>query len=242
MSDLATVDQARARADRIRASAVAVADWLSDIRGAYASRDWEPLGYATWHDYLDGEFGAHRIALPMEERREVVAVMSRAGMSTRAIAPALGVSVGTVHADRVSTVQNRTDESTDAAPTTDQPRTVHSLDGRSRPAVQPRPRQEPVTDSAPAVRNPAVPAAVPSNADLDDQLEQRMAETAARFRTLFTAAAAKSDDVMQFDGARIVDVVDPEFLQIFIGSWRRWCDDIEHRMKPGLRIVDGTRG
>ncbi|GAA4849436.1 hypothetical protein GCM10023403_10180 [Pseudonocardia benzenivorans] len=126
-----TLDQARARADRIRASAVAVADWLADIRGAYAARDWEALGYPTWQEYLDGEFGEHRISLPVEERREVVGVMARAGMSVRAIAPALGVSVGTVQADRASTVQNRTVAEPEA------PRRVQSLDGRSRPAYQP---------------------------------------------------------------------------------------------------------
>lgn len=236
MSALATVDQARARADRIRASAVAVADWLSDIRGAYASRDWESLGYATWHDYLEGEFGEHRVSLPVEERREVVAVMSRAGMSTRAIAPALGVSQRTVADDVRSTEQDCSDDER-----ADEPRRIHSLDGRSRPAVQPpRPRPEPVTDSAPAVRNPAV-RDEPSDAELYGQLDDRMADSAARFRTLFAEAMAKADDVWQFKRDRVIEVVDHDDLRVFTSSWRHWCDEIDRHASPGLRIVGGNR-
>lgn len=243
MTDLVTVDEARARADRIRAGFLAVADWLADVRGAYAARDWVALGYDSWHEYLAGEYDNQRVALPVEERREAVAVMTRAGMSTRAIAPVLGISDETVRRDRQAapTATNVAVENDQPAPA---PR-VQSLDGRSRPAAQPR--RWPV-DPAPFVENRVEPQIVapatdnqPDDAELFRQLDERMDETAARFRALFSAAMAKADDVMQFDRDRIAEVVDRDALAVYVGMWRRWCEDMDQRTKPGLRAVGSTR-
>ena len=38
--------------------------------------------------------------LPREERQQLVAMLAGEGMSTRAIAPIVGVSIGTVHSDQ----------------------------------------------------------------------------------------------------------------------------------------------
>lgn len=84
-------------------------------------------------------------------------------------------------------------------------------------------------------------AAVPSNTDLDAQLDSAMTDTAERFRSQFATAMAKADDVMEFDMDRIAEVIDRDKLARYLRSWRRWCDEIDNRMKPGLRVVGGSR-
>lgn len=128
MTDIAlpAAEQARARADRIRSGMRVLAEWQQDVIAAYAARDWDALGYETWDAYIDGEYGEHRVRLPREQRREIVAGMSAAGMSTRAIGAAVGVDHKTVVNDRAATGEN--------SPV---PETVMSLDGRERPASRP---------------------------------------------------------------------------------------------------------
>lgn len=84
-------------------------------------------------------------------------------------------------------------------------------------------------------------AAVPSDTDLDAQLDSSMADTAERFRSQFATAMAKADDVMEFDMDRIAEVIDRDKLARYLRSWRRWCDEIDSRTKPGLRVVGGSR-
>lgn len=99
---LAAVEQcseatARALTDQLRQSLTISWDLLVE---AYQRRAWAALGYATWDAYTDAELGATRLRIPREERREVVASMTEAGMSTRAISAALGVTKSQVARDR----------------------------------------------------------------------------------------------------------------------------------------------
>ena len=125
-----SAEEARARADRIRSGMRVLAEWRQDVIAAYAARDWDTLGYDTWDAYIDGEYGEHRVRLPREQRREIVAGMSAAGMSTRAIGSAVGTSYDTVQRDLKT-------ESSDRNLSDDEPRTVLSLDGRERPGSRP---------------------------------------------------------------------------------------------------------
>ncbi|MGH3599122.1 MAG: hypothetical protein ACRDQH_02400 [Pseudonocardiaceae bacterium] len=101
---MTTVDQvvqapaliaARRRAEQIRTH-------VEDVKGliveAYQARDWETLGYANWADYCTDEFGG-TIAIPREERGDVVFTLRHAGLSTRAIGAAIGVAHDTVRRD-----------------------------------------------------------------------------------------------------------------------------------------------
>ncbi|MEU5772646.1 hypothetical protein ABZ819_04990 [Streptomyces venezuelae] len=128
-----TAEEARTRADRIRTGMRVLAEWQTDVITAYAARDWEALGYETWDAYLDGEYGEHRVRLPRDQRREIVAGMSAAGMSSRAIGAAVGTSYATVQRDI---------EATDTNVSVGESRMVLSLDGRERPAVQAQPEPE----------------------------------------------------------------------------------------------------
>lgn len=105
MTELATAtrEQARALTDRIKVAVEGT--WLL-IQEAYTSRAWAALGYDTWDDYCNAEFGATRLRLPREERQEVVASLRESGLSIRAIASATGINKETVSRDlQVSGIQ-----------------------------------------------------------------------------------------------------------------------------------------
>jgi len=76
------------------------------------------LGYPSWPAYLvatlnDGVAGGIAAAsghLTLEERRELVAYLAGEGMSTRAIAPIVGVGKGTVHRDLAGAPYGAPDE------------------------------------------------------------------------------------------------------------------------------------
>lgn len=84
-------------------------------------------------------------------------------------------------------------------------------------------------------------SAEPSNRELDQQLEQAREDTASRFRANFSAAMAGAVRVMDFDAERAIEVMGHNEIRRYIREWRRWCDELESQMKPGLRIVGGGR-
>jgi len=98
---------ARRRQERIRLMASTVREGIDKIGAlvdeAKASNDHEALGYASWTAYLADTLGAEPLRLDRNKRREVVALLSGEGMSTRAIAPIVGAGLATVHRDRVAT-------------------------------------------------------------------------------------------------------------------------------------------
>lgn len=125
--------EARALTDEIRQTLTVGHDLL--IR-AYEGRAWTALGYESWDVYCAGEFSeARMVRLDREQRREIVAEMREAGMSTRAIATGLGVSKNTVTEDiaQVSHIG-----------TPVEPRPITGTDGKT---YQPTPR--PVTPIRP---------------------------------------------------------------------------------------------
>lgn len=91
-----------------------ITDWIKVVVGgawelitaAYVERAWAALGYPTWDAYCTAEFGASRLALPREDRREVVASLRESGLSTRAIGAVIGVDDKTVRNDLRSTADN----------------------------------------------------------------------------------------------------------------------------------------
>lgn len=91
---LFTADEARELTDRIRHHFETVAPLIAE---AYQGRIWLALGYATWSEYVVGEFGVLRLG--RTERVEAVRDLREAGMSTRAIGAALGVDHTTVMDD-----------------------------------------------------------------------------------------------------------------------------------------------
>ena len=97
---------AERRAERISLRLDAIADnytaVMPMIRESIAKRDDIALGYRSVSEYVADRFGGALSRLGVDVRREVVRELTTAGMSTRAIAPVVGVSKDTVHRDALS--------------------------------------------------------------------------------------------------------------------------------------------
>lgn len=94
-----TPAQAREWAQRMRTS---VGDLVALYLDGWTRRADLALGYSSWEAMCRAEFREHGdalLVLPRGKRKEAVGQMSKAGMSTRAIGAALGVSKSQVAAD-----------------------------------------------------------------------------------------------------------------------------------------------
>lgn len=98
--------EARARVRKIRDGFADVAGWVLTVTTAFALRDWEWLGYASWDAYTDAEYGDLREQLPPALRPQIVAAMRAENMDQRAIAAAVGVSQKTVSRDLIGSSHN----------------------------------------------------------------------------------------------------------------------------------------
>lgn len=125
------LDEAKRRVDRVKSGVERIWD---DLVVLYRERAWSVLGYQSWDALCDAEFGGTRIALPRQQRQEVVCDLRGAGMSTRAIAAAVGLSKNTVTADLAQLSQ---------IGTVDVPESITGLDGRTRTATPTRPTASP---------------------------------------------------------------------------------------------------
>lgn len=86
-------NDARQLTDRIRQTLEFTWDLIVH---AYQGQAWTALGYASWNDYVVKEFGNQHLAIPREDRQEVVSSLRESGLSIRAIAAATNLSYGTV--------------------------------------------------------------------------------------------------------------------------------------------------
>lgn len=119
-----TTDEAEAVTGRIRRW---VNDFpIEDVVLAFRGRVWVALSYASWSEWCECELGG--LKLPAPKRREVVAELSGAGMSNRAIGDAIGVDERTVRRD-----------ATAANAAVDSDRKTLGQDGRERGQPLPKP-------------------------------------------------------------------------------------------------------
>lgn len=118
------------------------------IREALAGNAAAVLGYPSDGAYISDRFAGVLAGLGIDARRGITRELADAGLSTRAIAPVLGVSVGTVHADRqvFSTEHLPEPDPGDQVEPTPAPAPVVGIDGKAyrRPASEPR--RKPITD------------------------------------------------------------------------------------------------
>jgi hypothetical protein len=152
-----------ARLDGIADNYVAV---MPLIREALNRNVYDVLGYPSHGAYVKDRFGDALGKLGIELRREIVRELSSAGLSTRAIAPVVGVSDYTVRQDIAAgarslapdptsyvpavIVNESTGEVIDDAPVTSTDthttKVVHGLDGKSYPVAPLKPK--PADDDA----------------------------------------------------------------------------------------------
>ncbi len=141
--------------------------WLDDMRHSldvvrervivgWRRRVWISLGYATWQAMCDAEFTGAMIRLPRADRPAFVRELRGAGMSSRAIAAALGVSQDTAARDARTGERNR-------SPDTPPPR-VTGTDGKQyagrAKAKASKPEPPPTPPVAPS---PPPPSSAPVN-------------------------------------------------------------------------------
>ena len=81
-------ERIRTRLDRV---STAWADLATSITEAYQRRADLALGYGSWSEYAEAELKPSE-GLAADVRRQLVGMLSAQGMSTRAIAPTVGVS------------------------------------------------------------------------------------------------------------------------------------------------------
>lgn len=106
---------------------------------AYRRRAWLAMGYSSWDAYCQGEFGNLALQPPREERQAVVLALREAGMSSRAIVSATGLSKGTVARELKEGAEELPDSvkvsgAPNGAPKT---RRVVGIDGKSYEASSP---------------------------------------------------------------------------------------------------------
>lgn len=134
-----TEQEARRLTERIRIAAVNYSEakdkLMTLVQQAKDDAAHLALGYASWTAYLADVMGDEPLRLARGERQEMVQMLSAEGMSTRAIAPIVGVSQPQVVADIRSGDQKLI--TMPAAP-------VHGLDGKTY--ARPEPKPEPVRD------------------------------------------------------------------------------------------------
>ena len=221
-SDAAT---ARARIDRIAAH---VAASRQDIIDAHRERDWLALGYATWDELCEAEFRGAMIGLPRGERREAVAEMTDAGMSTRAIGAALGVSHPTVLADQKSGGQ-------DLPPTP-----VTGLDGKT---YQPRTTVEVDAETGEVLTQDEWRVEHP---EVDPFLQSDAGYRAAVMRKELTAHIKHMRPPVAFPPEEAAELIGTdEFKVNMLRDARRALDDWHDRFESAistsrrLRVVEG---
>ena len=105
MTDLAvqmTEVEARTATESIRSALDRVSTAWATLAGlitdAYQRRADLALGYGSWAEYAEAELKPAE-GLAVEVRRQLVGMLSQAGMSTRAIAPTVGVSQRQISTD-----------------------------------------------------------------------------------------------------------------------------------------------
>ncbi|MDF2991860.1 MAG: hypothetical protein K0S37_2374 [Microbacterium sp.] len=113
--------EAQRLTQRIQLTASSVRDGLFKLRNlvdeARDSNVWQVMGFASWTAYLADTLGAEPMRLGRDERQELVGYLAGEGLSTRAIAPIVGVAHKTVARD-LAPVSNDTPDS-DASPASD---------------------------------------------------------------------------------------------------------------------------
>lgn len=130
------LEEVHVRLDRVKSGVERIWD---DMVALYQGRAWIALGYPSWDALCDTELGGARIALPRQQRQEIVCDLRQSGMSNRAIASAVGVAYGTIRNDLAATEQNCS---------VDPPSLITGVDGRTRTATPTRPA-EPAQPSEP---------------------------------------------------------------------------------------------
>lgn len=136
-----TAEQARELTDRMKSGLTHI--W-EIIVVAHRGRAWLALGYASWDQFIQREFGSMNLQPPREEREQTITSLRDAGMSVRAIATATQLGRGTVSRaisspDAGVPVGTPDVDSSERLKPVDQARaSIQGIDGKQYAAVRPK--------------------------------------------------------------------------------------------------------
>jgi hypothetical protein len=209
-------------------------DLWQDLCRLYTGRAWDALGYGSWDDYCSAELRGG-ITLPREDRPTVVRSLRDAGLSTRAIASAVGVSDFTVRED-LSTARNHAVEPsspTGGNPPVDPPAEILGVNGKR---YQPPPERPPLTVK-----------------DWVEQEEPGFFEAMAWRKAFRNSTSRWLSFFAEWDPVKVVekfahddDVEYLDHIQSLEDSAKRWFAELRaarsgHPAGSGLRVVGGRR-
>jgi len=98
--DIAAADRRRQRIKLLLETMIQNRGKVLDlITEASENHDHIALGFKSWSDYVRTEYAGLLARLTVEDRRETVLILSRTGLSTRAIAPIVGTNQSTIARD-----------------------------------------------------------------------------------------------------------------------------------------------
>lgn len=152
LTPVLTYAEAEALTEEIRTAAADTADRMEDLVALVSrARDGhadQVLGHPSWTAYLAKVAGT--VHAGQANRKAIARYLNDQGLSIRAIAPIIGVSVGTAHGV-LAGVQNRTPD--EDGPPADPPPPTIGLDGktypkRKREQEQVKVRRRPLRDTA----------------------------------------------------------------------------------------------
>lgn len=145
--------EAQRLTQQIKLTASGVRNGLFKLRNlideAKASNVWNILGYPSWTAYLVDALGDEPLRVSRDERHEIVGFLAGEGLSTRAIAPIVGVDNATVHRDLGRVADATPDTAVTGEVTPAVTREVTGLDGKTYPQPETRkPTRRPLVDAA----------------------------------------------------------------------------------------------
>ncbi|WP_157181410.1 hypothetical protein [Actinopolymorpha alba] len=239
------LDEASARrlTERIRVLLEAVQEQVDElVRLVEEARDCSAhlaLGYRSWTEYAEREFGQMPLRLPKQDRQELVVRLGDMGMSSRAIAPIAGVDSATVRRDlsggatappdsRAGGGRPADDDPAPVSPvsgeTGEKPRAVTGRDGKEYVV---HPKQEPEADEE-----------VVDSAPVDEPEPRRQPEQRPRgSRTNVVAVMAKVIN-KSADAAAAAGQIRREHLKSRSEEATRWARDLNDAIQSLQRLAD----
>lgn len=231
--------------ERIRLIAENVAEQMDKLAGlideARTGSAWLAMGYRSWTAYVAGEFAGVLPRLDREPRQEFVRELSARGMSTRAIAPVVGVGDSTVQRD-LATRPAPSGAPQTAEPERAEPASVEPQgEGRDEsvaPTFAPRPAVTGIdgkTYTSPAPRPKATAR------ELEDFIDSDASVQDSRYMKAVLTIAAAAQALGQYDPARVARVADEhdamalDNLAATVAEFHRTFT----AKRNGLRVIKG---
>lgn len=237
--------EAKRLTDRIRLLAETVAEQVEKmadlIDQAIVGSAWLALGYQSWTAYVAEEFGGILPRLDREPRREFIRELNSRGMSTRAIAPVVGVDNATVSRD-LARVASATPETPQGGEETSATDSIGASEARKPDAkVEDTPRPAVTGLDGKRYAPPVAVRPKATEADLSEVLDGTPSVQDARYMAALMKQLREVAAVHQFEPERIAALADDVTVAAINAAFENfstWRDHINSK-RSGLRVIKG---